>query len=397
MSREARFAAGFGISCRRRQGAITVLAAIMMIVVGAMIVFAVEVGYLYVVRGQLQNAADAAALAAAWDLMDEDRFQGETDGAFARARERAQQYASLNKVLGVGCDVPDNPWNQPDADLVIGRLENPSDHQESLSVTGDPTEFNSVFVRVRRDKGLNGRVPLFFSRLLGIDSASVTAEAVASFEDRLVGFNRPSVTPSSAVIPFAVDESQFQLLLDGTGPDTWAFDKQTKQLSLGSDNVPEMNLYPDRTGGTNGSSGVTSGNFGTVVIGGTTGASTLVRQLQTGLSSADLAFHGGELRLSETSGTVSLSGNTGISAGMDSALRNLVGETRVILLYREVFDPGANATFTISGFAGVRILDVNLHGQQKHVTIQPAYIPASGIVGDAGTSHFVSPRPRLVR
>ena len=92
---------------RRRRGAITVLAAVMMIMMMAMIVFAVEVGYLYVVRGQLQNAADAAALAAAWDLMDEDRFQGEAAGAFATARERARKYANMNLVLGVGCDVPD--------------------------------------------------------------------------------------------------------------------------------------------------------------------------------------------------------------------------------------------------------------------------------------------------
>jgi Flp pilus assembly protein TadG len=369
----------------------------MMIVMMAMIVFAVEVGYLYVVRGQLQNAADAAALAACWDLMDEDRFQGEAAGAFATARERAQQYARMNLVLGVECDVPDNPWNQPDADLVIGRLNDPTNHQETLSVTGDPAQFNSILVRVRRDSQVNGQVPLFFSRLLSVDSASLTAEAVASFQDSLIGFSRPAITPSSAVIPFAVEQREFEFLLDGIGPDSWAFDKSTSQLSLGGDNIPEMNLYPDRTGGGQGNSGVTPGNFGTVVIGGTSGASTLVRQLQSGLSEADLAYHGGALQLSEADGTLELSGNTGLSAGMEGALHDLVGETRIILLYRDVVDPGANAAFTISGFAGVRILDVDLHGKEKHVTIQPAHIPTSGIVGNVGSSYFVSPRPRLVR
>jgi hypothetical protein len=369
----------------------------MMVLTMAMVVFAVEVGYLCVARGQLQNAADAAALAAAWDLMDEDRFQGETDGAFARTRERARQYASLNLVLGAGCDVPDNPWNDANADLVIGRLDNASNHQESLSVTGDPARFNSVLVRVRRDAELNGRVPLFFSRLLGIDSAALSAEAVASFEDGLVGFRRPSRSPSSAVIPFAVDERDFGSLLDGIGPDTWSFDKPTKRLALGRDDIPEMNMYPDRTGEGKGRSGITPGNFGTVVIGGASGASTLVRQLETGLSEADLANHGGALKLSETSGSLELAGNTGLSAGIESALHKLVGETRIILLYREVANPGANATFTISGFAGVRILDVDLRGKDKHVTIQPAYIPTDGIVGDVGSSYFISPRPRLVR
>ena len=264
-------------------------------------------------------------------------------------------------------------------------------------MTGDPARFNSVLVRVRRDAELNGRVPLFFSRLLGIDSAALSAEAVASFEDGLVGFRHPARSPSSAVIPFAIDERDFGSLLDGIGPDTWSFDKRTQRLALGRDDIPEMNMYPDRTGEGKGRSGITPGNFGTVAIGGTSGTSTLVRQLETGLSEADLASHGGALKLSETSGTLELAGNTGLSAGIESALYKLVGQTRIILLYREVANPGANATFTISGFAGVRILDVDLRGKDKHVTIQPAYIPTDGIVGDVGSSYFISPRPRLVR
>jgi hypothetical protein len=369
----------------------------MIIVMMAMIVFAVEVGYLCVVRAQLQNAADAAALAAVWDLMDEDRFQGDTAGAFARARDRAREYAKLNLVLGAGCEVPDNPWNEADGDLVIGRLNDPANHDETISVTGDPTEFNSVLVRVRRDSEHNGRVPLFFSRLLGIDYASITAEAVASFDDGVIGFHRVSRSPASAVIPFAVHQVEFESLLDGIGPDSWAFEELTGQLSLGGDNIPEMNLYPDQTGGDQGSSGITPGNFGTVVIGGMSGASTLVRQLETGLSQDDLSFHGGALQLSETDGILELSGNTGVTAGIESAMRELVGETRIILLYREVADPGANAVFTIAGFAGVRILEVDLNGRDKHITIQPAHIASEGVIGDVGSSYFVSPRPRLVR
>src|SRR5690349_23669700 len=48
----------------KRSGVIIVLSAILMIVMFAMAALAIDVGYMYVVRTQLQAAADAGALAA---------------------------------------------------------------------------------------------------------------------------------------------------------------------------------------------------------------------------------------------------------------------------------------------------------------------------------------------
>ena len=49
----------------RRSGNILVLTAFMMVAVMAMVAFALDVGYLKVVRTQLQRSAESAALAAA--------------------------------------------------------------------------------------------------------------------------------------------------------------------------------------------------------------------------------------------------------------------------------------------------------------------------------------------
>ena len=49
----------------RRRGVIAVLAALLMVVLFAMVAFAVDLGYITLVRTQLQAAADSAALAAA--------------------------------------------------------------------------------------------------------------------------------------------------------------------------------------------------------------------------------------------------------------------------------------------------------------------------------------------
>ena len=54
-----------------RRGAVTPLAAIMMVVIMAFVALGVDLGYIAVVHAQLQNAADSAALAGASQLLDD--------------------------------------------------------------------------------------------------------------------------------------------------------------------------------------------------------------------------------------------------------------------------------------------------------------------------------------
>jgi Flp pilus assembly protein TadG len=48
-----------------RRGSIVVLAALLMIMLVGMLAFAIDIGYMSTVKAELQNAADAAALAGA--------------------------------------------------------------------------------------------------------------------------------------------------------------------------------------------------------------------------------------------------------------------------------------------------------------------------------------------
>ena len=56
-------------TCTRRQrGVVGVMAPVLMLVILSIGAIAVDLGYLYVIRNELQNAADAAALAGAAGL-----------------------------------------------------------------------------------------------------------------------------------------------------------------------------------------------------------------------------------------------------------------------------------------------------------------------------------------
>jgi hypothetical protein len=100
---------------------------------------------------------------------------------------------------------------------------------------------------------------------------------------------------------------------------------------------------------------------------------------------------GGSLQFNDQ-GTLTLEGDTGISAGMKDDLASIIGKPRIIPIYRSVSGNGNNARYTIVKFGGIRILDVDLTGSKKtskHVTIQPAKVVTKG-----GISSTVSGRTK---
>src|SRR5204862_7809175 len=89
---------------RRRKGNILVLSVFLMILMMAMVAFAVDIGYLCVARNELQRTADAAADAACWDLINSSGPNGTNNftALTESAKATAAQYASLNKLMSQG-------------------------------------------------------------------------------------------------------------------------------------------------------------------------------------------------------------------------------------------------------------------------------------------------------
>src|SRR6476620_4782199 len=115
----------------RRRGNIVAMTAVLMIVMIAFVALAVDVGYLYTVRNELQRSADAAAIAATWELIDKDNQPPGTqtaDTLAANARTKAAQYAALNKVAATSPGLSNE-------DVSVGYMSNPSDPNSAMVAT----------------------------------------------------------------------------------------------------------------------------------------------------------------------------------------------------------------------------------------------------------------------
>jgi len=370
---------------RHRQGSMAVLAALFLVILLACVAFAVDLGYLCLARSQAQNAADSAAMAAAWKMLDEKRAHGSAAFAelLAEAQDTAGKFAAANQVAGQAPQVGLNPGNDPGGDLVFGRMTSGG----QMSTPADPLSWNSVFVRVRRDAKLNGPVRLFFARSLGIRSAAIEAEAIATFQDGVQGFRTP--TGPTSLVPFAMSVQDWKNILAGTGgADNWTWNAQSKSVSAGADGAREQKLFPDKTK-IDGS--IVPGNFGTLNIGlPNLGAPDLLRQIGQGISAADLSYYGGELALNPATGTLQLGGDTGITAPVFSTAQTIIGKPITVFLYDTAVHGGSNSVFTIVGFAGARIMYVEgAGGGPGALYVQPAVVVDNAAIPGTAPSTFV--------
>jgi hypothetical protein len=346
-----------------------------------------------VARTELQAGADAAALAGAYQMADQSLTTGAPDlsDELLAARSAAVAAAGLNACFNSPLALDANFANLPDGDVVLGTLSNPLDQSATLSFV-DSDQFNSVQVRVRRDAAAGNPIPLFFGRVLGSYTANVSAQATATLPRGPTGFRAAQANAKSKLLPFALDQPTWLALLAGATSDNWSWDP-VLGVHAGADGVREANLYPEPN------VDLPPGNRGTVDIGGANNSTNdIKRQILEGVNAADLAYHGGKLTLNE-SGFVLLEGDTGISAGFKEELAAIKGEPRIIPIFSTCVNPGNNATYTIVQFAGVRILDVKLTGNSRHLIIQPAIVmDATAVVDGPGLpGAFIYGTPILTR
>ncbi|UCG88261.1 MAG: hypothetical protein JSW71_06875, partial [Gemmatimonadota bacterium] len=137
-----------------RRGALLVLAAAMVVVIVGMIAFAVDVGYITLVRTQLQVAADAGALAGA----------SLADKSISEIEEEVFSFASLNVRAA-------RTINRDDVEIQLGDWDS-----DTRRFTPGTDEVSAIKVTVQ-----SKQQPLFFGRVLGHDKFNAQAEAVATF------------------------------------------------------------------------------------------------------------------------------------------------------------------------------------------------------------------------
>lgn len=149
------------------RGAILALTGIVLMALLAMTVLGVDLGYVVMVKGELQGAADAASLAAMHALR-EGRSAGD-------ARQAAVAIASANAAAGQDVGLGGS-------DVTFGSY-NPSSGQ----FISPPDLAFPAAVRVaarRSDSAPGGPLDLIFGALIGRAEANVSAQAVATIGER---------------------------------------------------------------------------------------------------------------------------------------------------------------------------------------------------------------------
>jgi hypothetical protein len=173
----------------QRGGVAIIVAIIVVFIVIALMALAIDVGRLYATKNELQNVADAAALAGAGKLgdiyakmtaADQDTHNFSADRADIVLSARGVVGAGNNKVAGEDITINEGDIFIYNVTLEGGNLKyEGSDH----FVLGVPSTMpDAVRVKVRRDdtSGGNGPITTFFAKMLGFGTINVTADATAA-------------------------------------------------------------------------------------------------------------------------------------------------------------------------------------------------------------------------
>jgi hypothetical protein len=173
-----------------QHGAVAILVGISMLALVGFTALAVDVGYVMTTRNELQNIADAAALATARQLGDIYKVNSTYDNSI-----------DLPIIVSVAKDVA----LENRAGGKIGIHINASDVEigvwDGSAFTPSAAQPNATRATARRDGGANGPLSTFFAKILGIDSVNVNAQAIAALSAQAT---------AEDVLPFGISKTLFE-------------------------------------------------------------------------------------------------------------------------------------------------------------------------------------------
>lgn len=186
----------------RDRGAVIVLVAVILLLLIGITAMAIDLGYRHVVQNELQNVADAAALAATRELgaiyqahsfSEHENFVANSDQV-NQIHLAAINTASKNQAGKINIVI--NP-----TDIVIGRWNTTDDPHRINPVTLEQP--NAVQVTARRDDAANNPISTFFAGIFGISELTLRADATAA----LTG--QSTAEPGELELPIGISRSWF--------------------------------------------------------------------------------------------------------------------------------------------------------------------------------------------
>jgi Flp pilus assembly protein TadG len=215
----------------REKGSMLVFFAGIIIVLTGIAVLAVDVGRIYIVRNELQNVADAAALAGA-NCLDRQSLAGSTtDCAVTKASALNWTRANAKAIDQLGHNNADNIAVETTGtgyqiDVGYWNLLTNAPSGGAFSTTFSPLTINdkpAVRVTVTKDVGQNGGpIRMLTAAMFGGADVPMSARAVAVISS-------PGIVPPSSVVPQVINKCMYDkfwnsatgtpVLYTGTPPD----------------------------------------------------------------------------------------------------------------------------------------------------------------------------------
>ena len=356
----------------KRRGAIVPLAAFLMILLLGMLAFAIDIGYIATVKAELQNAADAAALAGAERLQSQFvQFYapGQTNqaGIFQYVTTNstdpnspistAQQFASYNQAGGVYLQVPDS-------DVSFQYYDGTTFQPASMTLFP-----NTITVTTRRDATANSPLSLFFGNIFGMSSSNITTTASATIYAGDVSSLKAIPGVNAHILPVALDVNVWTNFMNSNWTSPWL----TGSVTTATNGLPQLQVYPFTTN--------TPGSFGLVDTGVPSNNVPAFRiWIDTGSTPNDISYL-------LTNGLLPVSPSAPepwkVGPGLNSTLlRNFqdeIGVPNLIPLFVPVTPipnyvaatgTGQNATYAIICFAGVTITQATANGNNMNISLQ---------------------------
>ncbi len=184
------------------RGVAAVVMALMIFVLTAMTSFAVDLGYAWVTQNELQNIADAGALAATRQLgvvyAGLTPEQQKDTSRSLTAEEQAQMLAVLEKVAGLN-----KAGGKPGIIIAASDISIGTWDFATKTLTPTFVRPTAVSVTARRDDNVNGPIRTFFAGVMGKSGMNVAASATAALGP--LG----SLAPGEGNIPVGISKRWF--------------------------------------------------------------------------------------------------------------------------------------------------------------------------------------------
>jgi Flp pilus assembly protein TadG len=357
----------------QRRGVTVPTVVFIMIAMLGFLAFSFDLGRVALVRAQMQNAADASALAGASGLATDNlilsNFNQSAD--LTTATTLSQTFAQANKYdLNASRSVVFNT----NTDITFGYLSNPSNLGSALNTTETTSPKNSVQVNTYVNSTHGGSLSYFFAPVLSQSATGVTATATATVQLYKVGTMKAISGYRAQILPITMSYSDWLAMVNKqTGNDNYSYDPSTNTITSGSDGLYEQQLYPG--------SNVTSSNNGLIQFGtGSRSNSILQDQIVNGPTYDQMMAQwppsGSPPWNAQNQFTIGA--DPGWRANSFTDLQTVAdsGDVRLIPINNGVSPGnGANGTYTIVALAPIRVMYSNKGGKSGgYAMVQPAVI-----------------------